>query len=194
MAINGRAVALVALGSVVAYSGVRGKQISGSFRSVLMGESPVSSPAAHTITGIPLTGSGAGYSFGPNSAIGQRAAMDVGHPYDFGGWYYNPKGWDCSSAVNWWLSRFGKTLPGGISNYDGRSHGPVVANYQLWSGAYSIPRNQVQSGDLVLFGGTHMGIATSGDQFVSAQNPANGTAISGIDGFGSGTPNFKRVK
>jgi hypothetical protein len=193
--VNGKAVGLTAVGAVVAYSGIRGKGLSSAFRNVLEGQSPRNAVSANPIIGqdvATLTGGGTGILTGPNAAIGQRAMQDVGHPYLYGGWFTNPNGWDCSSATNWWLSRFAITLPGGIKNYQGNWHGPVVGNYQLWTGARSVSRSQVQSGDLVLFGASHMGIATSNAEFVSAQNPANGTRISSIDGFG-GTPNFRRI-
>jgi hypothetical protein len=77
-------------------------------------------------------------------------------------------------------------IPGyGPGKYDGSSHGPPTGTWAIWSGLSRIGRSEISAGDLIVWAG-HMGIAISNNQMISAQNEANGTRISGIDGFGTG--------
>lgn len=133
----------------------------------------------------------------PGSApSGDQIAADalhyVGHPYVFGAW-------DCSGFVNHVLGQdFGMTLPGGVRGFRGPPpHGPVVVDYANWAGASRV--SSPARGDLVLWPGIgangHMGIVLGPDQMVSALDPADGTKVTPIQGFGPPgiTPTYRRV-
>src|SRR5690348_3929193 len=114
---------------------------------------------------------------------GDQIAADAlryrGHPYSLGGW-------DCSSFVNHVLGNdLGLTLPGG--RYRGPPpHGPVVDDYASWGGAVTV--GAPARGDLAVWPGAgaggHMGIVLGPDQMISALDPAMGTAVTAIHGFG----------
>lgn len=118
-------------------------------------------------------------------------------PYVWGGG--NPSGWDCSGCVNWVLGHdLGLTLPGGLKNFDGSFHGPVVLDYVAWGGAVTVP--SPQAGDLCIWpevggAGGHIGIAISTTRMCSALDPALGTAVTPIAGVGPGGVSvmFRRV-
>jgi cell wall-associated NlpC family hydrolase len=129
-------------------------------------------------------GSGGGGS-ATDSAIANDALQYVGHAYVYGG-APGPDGkggWDCSSFVNYVLGHdLGMSIPGGSWSTvtdDGNEHGPDVSDYVLWTGATTV--SSVAAGDLILFPpNTHMGIATDGTNFVSAEDPQDGTAVAPI--------------
>lgn len=122
------------------------------------------------IAGDALRYVGAGYVFGgvPSRGIGQ---------------------WDCSSFVNWVMGHDLKMAIPGYSpgSYNGQVHGPVVLDYATWSGA-STHSGPPSRGDLCVWPGAgaggHIGIATSGNQMVSALDHIDGTKVTGIQGFG----------
>jgi hypothetical protein len=111
--------------------------------------------------------------------IATAALRYRGHPYSYGVW-------DCSGFANHVLGQdLGFTLPGGLRGYRGPPpHGPVVDDYQGWGQAVSSPAR----GDLVLFLGLgpngHMGFVLGPDQMVSALDPALGTTVTPIRGYG----------
>jgi NlpC/P60 family len=118
-------------------------------------------------------------------------------PYAYGG--ASPRGWDCSGFVNWVLGHdLHLTLPGGVRNFDGQGHGPVVMQYVTWSGAQTV--KDPAPGDLVCFAGLgplgHIGFVTGPDEMISALDPKYGTAVTPIKGFGPvGAPiSYRRVK
>jgi cell wall-associated NlpC family hydrolase len=175
--IPGLPLAFIAVGGVLVWSGIENEPVTDIFRSLATGKAPTKGPAETFATAA--TASTTGTLPASSSAIANDAMTYVGHPYSFGGYYDDPSGWDCSSFVNWVLGHdFGMTLPGGVKGYNGQSHGPIVAMYVLWSGAENISKSQVAAGDLILYPpDTHMGIAVSNTEFVSAEDPANGTAV-----------------
>jgi hypothetical protein len=71
-------------------------------------------------------------------------------------------------------------LPGGFT-WSGKSHGPVAAQYLLWSGAYTV--SSPIAGDLCVWQ-THIGISVGGGQMVSALDEQYGTARTPIKGYG----------
>ena len=126
-------------------------------------------------------------------------------PYKWAG--ANLSGWDCSGMWNWILShRFNMTLPGGVKNFTGSWHGPVVLSYSTWGSAVTVPTPEV--GDFCIWVGVgpggHMGVCTkagplnqtpSGAKMVSALDVQMGTAETFIEGFGpAGAPlRFRRL-
>ena len=112
----------------------------------------------------------------------------IGHCYVFGG-APGPdftSCCDCSSFANYAWGRVGQQSipdwPNGT--YDGSQHGPSTLGWLADQGRTvgAIDRSEVSAGDLMVWQ-THMGIAISNDQMMSAQDPANGVQQSGIDGF-----------
>lgn len=116
-------------------------------------------------------------------------------PYRWGGG--NPSGWDCSGFVNYVLGHdLGYVLPGGVRNFTGKWHGPIVAQYLTWKEAGNIP-GPPEAGDLCIWAGVaaggHIGIALGADRMISALDPQYGTAVTPIKGWGpSGAPLFYR--
>lgn len=189
MPLNGIALGSIAAGALFAYAGVTGKSVLGSIQAMVTGTSPsllanvnpingTGNPNALVTTPGTVTGSANG------TAIANDALKYSGHSYVYGGAPGNggQNGWDCSSFVNWVLGHdLGMTLPGGVSKYDGSSHGPVASSYQSFG--TGIPRSAVAAGDLCVWS-THIGIAISNTQMISALNPSLGTAVTGIENGG----------
>lgn len=117
----------------------------------------------------------------------------VGHCYFFGGVPGHGGGncWDCSSMQNWMFGVFaGLSIPGyGPGQYNGSVHGPSTLGWLAAQGQMvgSVPRSVCAAGDLCVWP-THMGMAISNSEMVSAANATDGTIRSGIDGFIPGEP------
>lgn len=165
---------LTGLGVLLVWSGIRGASITGSFRDLLSGKQPTA--GTNPITGASATGEeSTGGSFATGSVIANTALQYRGvAPYKWGG--SSPSGWDCSGMVNYVLGKaLGMAIPGyPTGNYSG--HGPVTGQYYVWSGAKTIPVSQAQAGDLVCWL-SHMGIAVSNSQVISALDTQMGTAV-----------------
>lgn len=160
----------------------------------------VAAGAANNQQGTP----GGAVGMGPGQVAslvgGNAASIDalhyVGQGYVFGGPADQPGNWDCSSFVSYVLGHdLGMKLPGGglygAAGYPPHTHGPTTLDYQLYGAAIS--RTQAQAGDLIV-SSEHMGICTSGTQYVSARTPALGVGVDNIDDpFPGGTPVFRRI-
>lgn len=188
--IDGVAVAAIVGGTIFVYSGITGRSVLGSIQAIVSGKPPAAAPQAN-----PISGQGTG---NPNAnavgsatiqggsvngtAIAQDATQYVGHAYKYGG-APGPNGtnpWDCSSFVNWVLNHdMHIAIPGG--NWNPSTHGPATGSYQSFGS--SVPRGQVQAGDLCVWA-THIGIALNNSQMVSALNERLGTQITGIENGG----------
>jgi cell wall-associated NlpC family hydrolase len=193
--LNGLAVGAVAVGGLIAWSGITNNSIAVTLKGLSGGKLPAAGPAANL--GFSVLGSGpgstagAGGSTSTGSAIANDALKYVGHGYVWGGPSNVNGGWDCSSFVSWVLGHdLGMTIPGGswaAETGSGRSHGPDVASYVLWGGAKSVSRANVSAGDLICWPpNTHIGIATSPTAFVSALNSSMGTRNIPIASNGGG--------
>lgn len=201
---------LGAAGGIVAYSGLKGKGIGAAFRSVIAGQSPAKATDANPITGTsanPAYGFSNNYAnIGAGSATGEQIAADAlayqGNPYCLGGSYYAstmgcPIGtFDCSSFANLVIGRdLGLSIPFYPNgSYKGTSHGPTTFVWLVWPGCVNVRRQDVQAGDLIVWQ-THMGIAISNSQMISAQTPGSGTKVSAIDGFMlTEVPTYRRLR
>lgn len=186
MAVSGTAVALTTTGFLFFWSGLKGWMISGTLQDMLTGHKP--SHYANQIATPPPTPGSASVAAGAPGATGSQIADDAlkykGATYVWGG---NPsKGignWDCSSFVSWVLGHDLKMSIPGYPNgtYTGSVHGPVTGQYLVWSGAHNIPRASMQAGDLLCWP-THIGIAISGSQMISALDHKDGTIVTDIAG------------
>ena len=184
------AVALAGAGAVAVYAGTKGVGLASGFRQLLAGQPlPPGEDLTTAVQAATSVGEAAGVvlSNSPVSAAGMRY-VGTGTKYRWGGG--SPAGWDCSGFVNYVLCHdLGLAIPGyGGGSFDGRAHGPVTGQWAVWSGAQTIPRDQVDAGDLVVWPLFHMGIAVDNLQMVNCPGP-NGTpapVVGHIDGAASG--------
>jgi cell wall-associated NlpC family hydrolase len=109
-----------------------------------------------------------GDSSAPYSGVSALAMQYLGVPYVWGG--NTPTGFDCSGLVQYVFAQVGVTLP----HY-------TVAQWK-YPGAVAVPRDQLQSGDLVFFNGLdHVGIYLGDGYFIDS--PHTGATVR-IDSLG----------
>ena len=107
---------------------------------------------------------------GRYSGVVGIAMQYLGVPYVWGG--ASPSGFDCSGLVMYVFAQVGISLP----HY-------TVAQYN-YPDSVSVPRNELQPGDLVFFAGLgHVGIYVGGGNFIHA--PHTGSSVR-IDSLNSG--------
>lgn len=187
---SGKGVALAALaaGALLLYSGLFGKNVLGLTKGLIAGQKPSTAPAANTITDQTATASSGTPGSVPSSASGSAISADAvqyaGAGYVWGGAPAKGVGnWDCSSFVNWVCGHdLGLPIPTyAAGTYTGTSHGPTTQVWLLWSGLTGVSSNpaDAQPGDLCVWE-THMGIALGGGQMISALDTADGTKITTI--------------
>jgi cell wall-associated NlpC family hydrolase len=93
----------------------------------------------------------------------------LGVPYAWGG--ASPKGFDCSGLVMYVFAQVGISLP----HY-------TVAQYN-YPDSVSVPRDQLQPGDLVFFAGLgHVGIYVGGGNFIHAPHTGSSVRIDSLSG------------
>ncbi len=186
--VDGLALTMIAGGSLLAYSGVKGYSIPHAVTAFIRGELPGGQPQ------YPISGSAAA-SGDPGAAGGSSAAAAnfekyVGKvPYVWGG--ATPAGWDCSGSCNYVLCHdTGLPIPGykaGTFTGANNDHGPSTYTWAFWAAAGNLKRlasqSDTQSGDIVLWL-SHMGIVTDGGDYVSAYDTQEGTASNPIHGGG----------
>lgn len=144
------------------------------------------------------SGNVGGASSSTGSTISDDAMKYIGSGYVWGGNASKVGDWDCSSFVSYVLGHdLGLALPGGKWGDPGfppTAHGPTTGSYALFGTA--INQQDVAAGDLVVWS-SHMGIATSNTDIVSAQDEKLGVGTSGItattQSLGEPTPHFRRV-
>lgn len=184
----------VAGGLLLIYSGIRGKKVTSALRDVINGQSPTNA-ASNVITGTSaaslansslVTGTDTTRT---QSDIANAALRGQGHCYNYGG-VPGPSGrgcWDCSSFCNYVVGvECGRAIPGyGAGKYTGAVHGPPTGAWLIWPGVATIARSKVQAGDLCVWQ-THMGIAISDSEMVSAQDAQLGTNVGSITNGGPG--------
>lgn len=175
MAVNGKGLAAMGVGAIFVWSGLKGWSVLGTVRDLVSGVKP-NQPELLANTVSSVTG------------LAGVAQQYVGHAYSFGGapGTDGSKPWDCSSFVNYVVSKTGRAIPGyKAGTYDGSVHGPTTLQWAAWPGLVHIDRSQLQAGDIIIWAG-HMGIAVDGSHLVSALNESEGTKVTGIDGTGTG--------
>lgn len=184
MAVDGKSLAALSIGSLFIWSGIKGWSILGTVGDVIKGGAPSGSVVN------PLT-AGGGNVNAPAVAgdIASLALQYQGHAYSFGGapGKDGSKPWDCSSFVNFIVGILaGMSIPGyGPGVYDGSVHGPVTTQWGIWPGMTHVSRSEVQANDIVVWTG-HMGICVSNTDMISALNPSDKTKVTSIDGNGNG--------
>ena len=181
--LSGVAVGMVAAGAFLVDSGLRDTSLPDALRSLLTGQVPVSrSGAGATTSGAPApTGTldQLDTAGGGDARIAEAAMRYVGAPYRGGA--AGPDRFDCSGLVTWVMHHdLGYQLP---SNRHTTS-----AQFAVWSGARTIPRNQAAAGDLLCWVG-HVAIALDSKRMVTAPGAGQWVKVSNI----WGTPAVRRV-
>jgi cell wall-associated NlpC family hydrolase len=204
--ISAPAVLLAGVGAVAVWSALAGVSLGSGLRSLLGGAVPGGSGSVGAQLGASAAGAAgaAGAGVGPaaagavaSSAVAGAAQryLGSGSVYRWGG--AKPTGWDCSGYCNWVIGHdLGLPIPGYPSGFAGAGHGPVTAQWAIWSGAVTIPRSQVQAGDLLVWPAVHMGIAVSATQMINCPGP-NGTpapVLDSIDGTRLGLLVCRRLR
>lgn len=196
---KGIAVAYASAGGIILYSGIKGATIADTLKAVLSGNLKVT-PTEPIGSASPAASSGGTAPSGKATGSAAQAASDAlryeGSGYVWGGAPgLGPGNWDCSSFANWVYGHdLGLAIPGySAGSYTGTVHGPATGDWILWGGLTTIGHDGsvAQAGDVCVWQ-THMGIATGSNQMISAQDPQNGTQVSGIDGFIPGEELFVR--
>jgi peptidoglycan DL-endopeptidase CwlO len=114
--------------------------------------------------GNPVSGSIPGDRFSSVVGIAMRY---LGVPYVWGG--ASPSGFDCSGLVMYVYAQVGVSLP----HY-------TVAQYN-YADSVSVPRNQLEPGDLVFFAGLgHVGIYVGGGKFIHAPHTGESVRIDSL--------------
>ncbi len=188
--ISGLAIACISVGGLVAWSGIDNRTVGDTLRALAGGKLPAAGPGEglNVASGGTAGTSGGGTVTGGSATgnqIAETALQYAGKvPYGWGD--ATPQRWDCSGMVNWVLSHdLGMAIPGYKAGQHFTGHGPDVALYVLWGGARHV--SAVEPGDLIIWPpNDHIGIATSGTQFVSALDTALGTEDIPIASNGGG--------
>ena len=199
MTINTASVLYSVAGGLILYSGVKGATLADTAKAVLTGNLTLANtePIQFPATASPGGSSNAGTGSGPGgAALLAEAEKYNGHKYVLGGPSNPTSGWDCSSAMSFWLGAIGMNIPGGswksVTN-NGAIHGPTAAEYLSWSGATTVATSQVQPGDLLCWP-THVGLAVDATHMFSAYDTADGTLQTPWAGpSGEGAPKVRRV-
>ena len=94
------------------------------------------------------------------------AMSELGTPYVWAG--SGPGGFDCSGLVSYAYSQVGVSLP--------------HSSYAMWGDGTSVPKDQLQPGDIVFFDGLgHVGIYIGGGEFVHAPHTGTVVQVSSLD-------------
>jgi peptidoglycan DL-endopeptidase CwlO len=90
----------------------------------------------------------------------------IGTPYVWAG--ASPAGFDCSGLVMYSYAQVGVSLP--------------HSSYAMWSIGTSVPKDQLEPGDIVFFDGLgHVGIYIGGGEFVHAPHTGTSVQVSSLD-------------
>lgn len=109
-----------------------------------------------------------------HSQVVSIAMQYLGVPYVWGG--ESPSGFDCSGLVAYVYAQVGINLPHyTVSQWD-------------YPGAVSVPRDQLQPGDLVFFDGLgHVGIYIGNNEFIHAPHTGTVVSIDSLNGWYAST-------
>ena len=101
-----------------------------------------------------------------HSGVVGVAMSYIGTPYVWAG--ASPSGFDCSGLVMYSYAQVGVSLP--------------HSSYAMWSDGVSVPKDQLQPGDIVFFDGLgHVGIYIGGGEFVHAPHTGTDVQVSSLD-------------
>jgi cell wall-associated NlpC family hydrolase len=213
-AVSGLAATSIAVGAVLAVSGIKNATLSDTLRALLKGEpvpgqsvgslgkaresatadvaglgaqiSGIAGAAGQSAVGV--LGAG-GEAAGAAAGLAGRGGLIATYAAQYLGRPYvfgaaGPNAFDCSGLVTWVLHH-----DMGI-NLPSNTH-TVTGQWYVWSGATTIPRDQCQAGDLVCWT-SHIGIAISPTQMIHAPHP--GTVVKTAKIYNVPPPIIRRLK
>lgn len=192
--ISGPALASLSAGAILIWSGIKGWSVLATVGDVISGKKPSQSSIYPLSSGQDASGGSAGNA-PTGSIVADTALQFQGHLYKYGGAPgtngQNP--WDCSSFVNYVVGRkLGMAIPGyGAGKYTGSVHGPPTGSWAIWPGLHHHSRNDISAGDIIIWP-THMGIAISSTEMVSATGP-DGTPSTKKDPIHGGGPTGESI-
>lgn len=117
---------------------------------------------------------------GAGGVIVKMAQQYVGTPYVWGG--ESPKGFDCSGFAQYLYGHAGIKIP--------------RTTYDQWQTGRSVPKGQLQPGDLVFYKGSdskvvngvllpgHVGIYIGGGKIIDAYGTGYGVRVQGLNSIG----------
>jgi hypothetical protein len=197
--INGPALGSVFVGSVFLYAGVKGYSVGQAIQSIVSGKSPTGLSQANPVVqsdvqpggigpGSNIPGGVGSLGIGNGGWLAADALQYQGHLYQFGGSESDPRGWDCSSFMNWVVGHDGGlAIPFfGAGKYDGTTHGPPTGAWLIWGGCIGIKAKDLQPGDLLVWQ-THMGMYVGNGKMISALGPS-GTPSTKVTSIPDGSP------
>ena len=187
--VSGWALTATVAGAVLAYSGLRGKQVSNTFRNILAGKNPADTPQQNAIA-APISGISAdpvsqipandattpgmlARAGGRRGIVTAAALSQQGKPYvwdtplNFN--TPNPSSFDCSGLTGWCYAKVGVTLP----HYTG-------SQYVLLQHA---PFSDAQPGDLIFYSRItiyHVAIYLGNGQLIEAPEPGTPVRIRSV--------------
>ena len=139
-------------------------QLAAAHRARLAAQAQSSSPLGSFGVGDPASGNVPSTHY---SGVVGIAMQYLGTPYVWGG--SSPSGFDCSGLVAYVFAQVGISLP----HY-------TVAQWS-YPNAVSVPRNELQPGDLVFFAGLgHVGIYVGNGQFIHAPHTGDVVRIDSL--------------
>lgn len=143
------------------------RQLAAARQARIAAQAQAATPVGSFGVGVPTAGSLPPERY---SSVVSIAMQYLGVPYVWGG--ASPSGFDCSGFVMYVFAQVGISLP----HY-------TVAQWN-YPDAVSVPRDELQPGDLVFFAGLgHVGIYVGNDEFIHA--PHTGDVVR-IDSLGEG--------
>ncbi len=143
------------------------RQLAAARRARVAAQAQATAPTGSFGVGDPAGGS---VPSGHYSGVVGIAMQYLGVPYVWGG--ASPSGFDCSGLVMYVFAQVGVSLP------------HYTVGQWSYPNAVSVPRNELQPGDLVFFAGLgHVGIYVGNGQFIHA--PHTGDVVR-IDSLGEG--------
>lgn len=170
------ALALALGGAVVVWSAIEGVSLASGFRQILGGHVPTVDDETQSLLAQGATlETGIAVGAGSDIAGAAMTYYQSGSVYRYGGGSPS-RGWDCSGFVNYVICHdLGLPIPGYAGGkFTGSAHGPVTSQWAVTSLAQTIPRAQVQAGDLIVWPAFHMGIAVDNQTMINCPGP-NGT-------------------
>lgn len=180
--ISGLSVAVITAGAIFAYSGFRGSSPRDVLRSLSSGSAPSVSRTASYDTSNSSNGvsgiTNASYTASSSTGVKLLTALGKYQTDQYSQAKRAQPGFsDCSSWIGKGLRDIGVKVPGGL---------PITTFYMVWTGLVTIPKNQIQAGD-ILVSPTHMAIATSSTSAVGQQNSTDNVKADSISNIMYGT-------
>lgn len=179
--INGAALVAVSAGAMLAYSGLKGKKVSNTFRSFITGgdpasvpqDAPVNVPVSGILNDLPSQSDAAtpgllARASANRATVIAAAQSQIGKPYVWAtpvsASNPDPKSFDCSGLTMWCYAKIGVKL----AHYTGTQYTQLQ----------HVPFSSAQPGDLVFFKNTtihHVGIYIGNGQMIDA--PTEGVPV-----------------